>query len=350
MKYALIGCGRVAPEHINAVKENNLQITAVCDINSFKAKALSEEHSLDCAVYTDHNTMVQEISPALVAIATYSGTHAAIALDCIRCGCNVIIEKPVALSLADADMLIREADVAGVKVCVCHQNRFNKAVVNLKNALEYKKLGALSHAACNVRWHRDDDYYSEKWRGTWAMDGGALMNQCIHGIDLLRYLANDEIVELYAFTRRAFHPIIECEDVGIAAVKFNSGLIATIEGTVNVYRDDYEQTLCFFGDSGTVKLGGICANEIKKWDIKNSHDISAGTYEKVNSVYGNSHTLLYGDMIDAIKNDREPLVTIKEGRKALEIILAMYQSSYTGMPIRFPLGSQKTITFEGMFD
>ena len=159
-------------------------------------------------------------------------SHAEIALYCIDHGVNVIIEKPMAMSIADANEIIRRSEEKGVKVSACHQNRFNVAVQQMRKALEAGRFGKLSHGSIHVRWNRNRDYYDQaKWRGTWAQDGGALMNQCIHGIDLLRWMMGEEIDEVYGVTRQQFHHYLEAEDIGMAVVKFQNGAVATIEGT-----------------------------------------------------------------------------------------------------------------------
>ena len=194
MKYALIGCGRISPNHIAAAKANGLNMVAICDIvsSNMEDKKLKFELSDDVKQYTDYKLMLEKEKPELVAIATESGKHAAIALDCIEAGCNLIIEKPIALSLEDADMIIQKAEEKGVKVCACHQNRFNKSIQKIRDAVEKKRFGKMFYGTAHIRWCRDYEYYHRaSWRGTWEQDGGALMNQCIHNIDLLRWMIFD---------------------------------------------------------------------------------------------------------------------------------------------------------------
>ena len=189
MKYALIGCGRISPNHIEAAKANKLHIVGICDIveNCAIDKKLKFELDDSVKIYTDYIEMIEKEKPDLVAIATESGKHAAIALDCIDRGVNLIIEKPIALSLKDADEIIRRSKEKGVKVCACHQNRFNKSVQKIRDAIDKKRFGKLFYGTAHIRWCRDHEYYDRaSWRGTWEQDGGALMNQCIHNIDLLR--------------------------------------------------------------------------------------------------------------------------------------------------------------------
>ena len=255
MKYALIGCGRIATNHVKAVVNNKLEFAAVCDVVPEQMEALLAKHGLEkdssIARYTDYKKMIEEVQPELVGIATESGIHAEIALYCIDHGVNCIIEKPIAMSMEDADEIVRRSEEKHVKVAACHQNRFNIAVQEARKALEAGRFGKLSHGSIHVRWNRNQNYYDQApWRGKWASDGGALMNQCIHGIDLLRWMFGDEVEEVYGSTRQQFHHYLEAEDVGMAVVKFKNGAIATIEGTTNVYPQNLEETLYIFGENG----------------------------------------------------------------------------------------------------
>ena len=240
MKYALIGCGRISTNHIKAAVNNQLEIVAVCDVLPEKMEELLGKHGLekDTSIhrYADYKEMLEKEKPELVSIATESGIHAEIALHCIEKGVHVIIEKPMAMSMDDANQIIQRSEEKNVKVSACHQNRFNVAVQELRKAVEAGRFGKLSHGSIHVRWNRNKGYYEQApWRGTWAQDGGALMNQCIHGIDLLRWMMGNEVDEVYGATRQQFHNYLEAEDIGMAVVKFKNGAIGTIEGTTNVY-------------------------------------------------------------------------------------------------------------------
>lgn len=229
MNYALIGCGRISTNHIKAAVANKLRIVAVCDVVPERMQEVLAKHGLEndptIARYTDYKKMIADHPDLqLISIATESGRHAEIALYCIESGINVIIEKPMAMSLADADKIISSSNAKGVKVSACHQNRFNIAVQQMRQALEAGRFGKISHGSIHVRWNRNREYYEQaKWRGTWAQDGGALMNQCIHGIDLLRWMMNDDIDEIYGVTKQQFHDYLECEDIGMAVIKFKNG-------------------------------------------------------------------------------------------------------------------------------
>lgn len=357
MKYALIGCGRISTNHIKAAVNNQLEIVAVCDVLPEKMEELLGKHGLekDSSIhrYADYKEMLEKEKPELVSIATESGIHAEIALHCIEKGVHVIIEKPMAMSMDDANLIIQRSEEKNVKVSACHQNRFNVAVQELRKAVEAGRFGKLSHGSIHVRWNRNKGYYEQApWRGTWAQDGGALMNQCIHGIDLLRWMMGNEVDEVYGATRQQFHNYLEAEDIGMAVVKFKNGAIGTIEGTTNVYPQNLEETLFLFGESGTAKIGGTSTNNIDVWNFADETAEDAknkGLEEATSNVYGNGHTSLFADMMDAIANDRKPYVDAVAGRNALEMILAIYKSQKTGQPVKLPLSEFASTDMKGEF-
>lgn len=358
IKYALIGCGRIAPNHIAAALANSqqLEIAAVCDISSENIETLLGKFdlkNLNIKRYDDYRKMLECEKPQLVAVATDSGKHARIALDCINAGCSVIIEKPIAMSLEDADALIEAAKKNGVKLCACHQNRFNKSIRKIRGALEAGRFGKLYHGAAHIRWNRGREYYKQApWRGKWASDGGALMNQCIHNIDLLRWMMGDP-VEVMAYTDRLAHPFIEAEDLGLAIVKFKNGSYGLIEGTTNIYPKNLEETLYIFGEKGTVKAGGKSDNNIEEWSFADDTDVREDVIKQFSenppNIYGFGHTPLYTDMIGAINEDRAPYVPGEAGRGALELVLAIYKSAATGAPVKLPLKKCASTDFDGRF-
>lgn len=356
MRYALIGCGRISPNHIAAAKENGLEIVAMCDINieNIKDKMVKFDLPDTIAKYTDYREMIEKEKIDLAAIATESGKHAEIAINCIEAGINLIIEKPIALSLHDADRIIEMAERKNVKVCACHQNRFNKSVQKIRDAVEKNRFGRMFYGTAHIRWCRDYEYYSRaKWRGTWEQDGGALMNQCIHNIDLLRWMLGDEIEEVVGMTDRLHHDYIEAEDLGIALIRFKSGAYGIVEGTTNIYPKNLEETLYLFGEKGTVKAGGQSVNVIEEWRFSDMLDdpeeVKARFHENPPNVYGYGHRPLYADVIDAIKNDRKPYVDAEAGKRALELVLAIYKSAATGKSVKLPMEECSTIEFKGRF-
>lgn len=357
MKYALIGCGRISPNHIAAAKENGLELCAICDIapENMEDKAVKFDLPDSTRHYTDYRELLEKEKPELVAIATESGKHAAIALDCIEVGCNLIIEKPIALSIADADAIIAAAKRKGVKVCASHQNRFNKSISKIREAYNKNRFGRLFYGTAHIRWNRGWEYYSRaKWRGTWDQDGGALMNQCIHNIDILRWMMGNEVDEVFAYTDQLNHDYIQAEDLGIALIKFKNGAYGIVEGTTDVYPQNLEETLYLFGEKGTVKAGGQSVNVIEEWRfsdaLDNPDEIKAKFHENPPNVYGYGHMPLYTNMINAIKYNHEPYITAEDGKRALELVLAIYKSAADGKPVKFPLKECSTMDFVGRFD
>ncbi len=355
MKYAIIGCGRISVNHIQAAINNNLEFVGICDILPEKLKEKKEKFPLikDVHEYTDFIEMIEKERPELVAISTESGKHASIAKECIKRNINLIIEKPIALSIKDANEIIDLAKEHNVKVSACHQNRFNKAVQKIRSAIEDDKFGKLFYGCAHIRWNRGPQYYEQApWRGTWEQDGGALMNQCIHDIDLLRWMMGNEIDEVFAYTDQLNHPYIKAEDLGIALVKFKNGAYGIIEGTTDVYEKNLEETLYIFGEKGTAKAGGSSVNKLEVYNFEGEteENVLEESSEVHKNVYGLGHTPLYADVIDAINNDRKPYVDAECGKRALELVLAIYLSAMEHKPIKLPLDENvNTLMFKGRF-
>jgi predicted dehydrogenase len=323
-------------------------LSAVCDPVLSRAEEKVKEYreqvsGSDAAVYADYKKMLAERKPDIVTIAVESGKHKDIAVDCLNAGCHVICEKPMALSTRDADAMIAAAERAGKKLAVCFQNRFNAPVQKLRTALEWGRFGRVLHGMVQIRWNRNAAYYAEApWRGTWAMDGGTLMNQCTHGIDLLQWMLGEDAVRVQAQTRRFLRPI-EAEDFGAAIVEFRNGSVGIIEGSADIYPANLNETLSLFGERGSVVIGGLAVNKTEIWrfaDAKeagDTEDVVLNPQEKdPPTVYGFGHAALFRDFVDAIEQDREPLVNGEKGKKALEIILAIYKSQKTGTPVDLP--------------
>jgi predicted dehydrogenase len=357
LKYAIIGCGRISSNHISAAIENKLEIVALCDLDESKMDKTIHTFKLsnETKKYTSYKEMLENERLEIVAICTESGKHGIIAIDCIDAGVNLIIEKPIALSLEEADLIIEKSIEKNIKVCACHQNRFNKSIQKIREAIDTNRFGRLIHGAAHIRWNRGEDYYAQaSWRGTWEQDGGALMNQFIHDIDLLRWMMGNEIIEVIGMTDNLAHSYIDTEDFGIALVKFANGSYGIIEGTTNVYPKNLEETLYIFGDKGTVKAGGKSVNLIEEWhfaDIQDDAlDVKDIFREDPPNVYGFGHNRLYVDVIDAVENDRQPYVTAVDGRNALELVLAIYKSSAEGRSVKLPLEKCSTLDFKGRFN
>lgn len=354
MRYAIIGCGRIARFHIMAALENNLKIVALCDLDVEKAQKYKDDYNLplDTKIYDDYKKMLVEEDIEFVSIATESDKHAPIAIDVIEHKVNVIIEKPIALSIEDAKRIVDVAERQQVIVGVCHQNRFNPAVQNLREAIDQGRFGRITHGSVHIRWNRSAKYYARgDWRGTWAHDGGTLMNQCIHGIDMLLWMMGGKVKSVYGEIRNLNHEYIEGEDLGMAVISFDNGAIATIEGTTNTYIGAEEACLCIYGINGAVKIGGPTINSIEKWSFADEENSNKDNCinESVNNVYGNSHPRIFKDMIMSIKHHVQPYVTAEEGMKAMSVILAIYKSSKERRVIDFPLEKFSTLDMQDFF-
>lgn len=343
MKGAIIGCGRISYKHVEAFEKNKalVELVATCDIDQGKA---IEKSGGKAKVYTDYKKLLTEIKPEFVTIATWSGNHAQIAVDCLKAGAHVLVEKPMALSTKDADAMINTAKECNKKLAVCFQNRFNTPVQKTYEALKHNRFGKMLHGMVQVRWNRNDSYYKEAvWRGTWDQDGGTLMNQCTHGIDLLQWLMGEDVVRVHGVTRK-FLRNIEAEDFGSAMLEFKSGAVGIVEGSADVYPKNLSEILSLFGEKGSVVIGGLAVNKIEAWrfsDAEQVGDVESKILDPnakdPDSVYGYGHPAMLADFIDAIKNDREPFVSGAKGKKALEIILAIYKSMKDKKPVDLPI-------------
>jgi predicted dehydrogenase len=360
---SLIGCGRISFKHIEAFVSNTetIQLIAVCDpiIEHAEQKKKEYQASIPAAevqVYADYRKMLAELKPDIVTIAAESGKHKDIALACLEAGCHVICEKPMALSTKDAEAMIAAAQKYNKKLAVCFQNRFNAPVQRLRAALEAGRFGRLLHGMIQIRWNRNEQYYAEApWRGTWTQDGGTLMNQCTHGIDLLQWMMGEDAVRVQAQTRRFLRPI-EAEDFGAAIVEFKSGAVGIVEGTADVYPSNLNETLSIFGEKGTVVIGGLAGNKLETWRMADAGLVGDTEKRVCNpdekdppTVYGFGHAALFRDFVDAIEKGRAPLVSGEKGKKALEIILAIYKSQKTGRPVDLPCDFS-TLDMKGQFD
>lgn len=334
-RFAILGCGRISYKHVEALINNYEEalLVAVCDLVIDKAidrkTQYEESNGTLVNVYTDYNEMLKNEQIDIVSIATESGYHATHAIDCINSGCHVLIEKPMALSVEDADNIIDAARGKELKVCISHQNRFNPPIQKLRKAIEDGRFGKLINGTARILWNRDDNYYKQAaWRGTKELDGGTLMNQCIHNIDLLQWMMGSEVERVHA-ERDTFLRYIDMEDFGAILIRFKNGAIGIVEGSACVYPKNLEETLSIFGEKGTVVIGGLAVNELKTWEFADSREYDeANDNTEINNVYGSGHTHLYKDFLDAINEGREPLINGEEGKKAMEIILRVYDISY----------------------
>ncbi|MCL2411711.1 MAG: Gfo/Idh/MocA family oxidoreductase, partial [Treponema sp.] len=340
---------------------DTLKLVAICDIVKDRAeekKQMYKKHFPDAeiSVYTDYQKLLAEQKPDIVTIATESGKHKTITLDCFESGSHVICEKPMALSTQDADVMLASAKKNNRKLAVCFQNRYNPPIMRLRSAIEAGRFGRILHGMIQVRWNRNESYYAEApWRGTWEQDGGTLMNQCTHGIDLLQWMMGEDAVRVQAQTRRFMRPI-EAEDFGAAIVEFSSGAVGIIEGSANVFPTNLNETLSIFGEKGSAVVGGLAVNRIDTWRIADSISPEDSEEEilKLNqkdppTVYGFGHTPFFKDFVEAVQQNHEPVVSGERGKKAMEIILAIYKSQKTGEPVDLPCNFS-TLDMKGCFD
>jgi UDP-N-acetyl-2-amino-2-deoxyglucuronate dehydrogenase len=327
LNFGIIGCGRIAYKHAEAIKKNEkANLLYVCDIIEERAVDYKNKYGAE-RYFTDYHEMLEMPDLDVVNICTPSGMHAEMGIAAARAGKHVIVEKPMALSSIDADALINACDENGVKLAVCFQNRFNPPVQKLRRALEEGRFGKLTHASAVVRWFRPQDYYDQaSWRGTWAMDGGCLMNQSIHNIDLLQWMMGP-VESVFGYTANNFRKI-EAEDVGVAVLKFKNGALGVIEASTTIYPENLEETLAIFGEKGTVMLGGIAVNKIETWKFADSQDENLEMEQQdVPNVYGFGHDALIEDFIRAVIEDRRPYIDGREGIKSLRIVVGIYHSA-----------------------
>jgi len=326
LNFGIIGCGRIAHKHAEAILRNDrANLLCVCDIIGERAEEYQQKYEAE-ASYTDYHKMLEHPGLDVVNICTPSGLHAQMGIDAARVGKHVIVEKPMAMSLADADALIDSCEENEVKLAVCHQNRFNPAVQKLRNALDAGRFGKLTHGSAVVRWFRPQDYYDQaEWRGTRAMDGGCLMNQSIHNIDLLLWMMG-AVESVFGYTATRLRKI-ESEDVGVAVLKFKNGALGVIEASTTIYPENLEETLSIFGEKGTVVLGGIAVNKIETWKFADEREENGDLeqhQQEVPTVYGFGHNALIEDFIQSVTSDRRPYIDGREGRKALEVVVSIY--------------------------
>ena len=345
LNFVIIGCGRIANKIIDGIISNSekAKLIAVCDIledkmQQIKNRYIEKSNGLDEVIeVSDYKKVLEKVKIDVAIISTESGYHEEIGLYFLENGVNIIIEKPIAMSIQGAQKLVDMAKEKNLKLAACHQNRFNYPIQLLKKAIKENRLGRIFNGMARILWTRDDNYYLQApWRGTWTLDGGTLMNQCIHNIDLINWMMDDEIDTVYAQTSNYIRDI-EAEDYGVILIRYKSGKIATIEGSAIVYPKNLEETLTITGEKGTVVIGGMAVNKINNWRVEgdNEQEYLSIDCGDPNSVYGYGHEALYKDFIEAIEENREPLVNGVAGLNAVKIILAAYKSQKTGKVIKF---------------
>ncbi|MDQ2890183.1 MAG: Gfo/Idh/MocA family oxidoreductase [Gemmatimonadota bacterium] len=331
LRVAVVGCGRISTNHFDAIARlDDLRLVGVADIIPERAEAAGERYG--APAYGSLEAMLSGVGCDVVTVATPSGLHPQHGITAASGGKHVVSEKPMAISLAGADSLIAACAEHGVKLFVVKQNRLNPAIQLVKRAVEKGRFGRIHSANCTVRWARPQDYYDQApWRGTWAMDGGAFMNQASHYVDLIQWLAGpvESVIAMTATQARA----IEAEDSGAAVLRFRNGAIGVLDVTMLTYPKNLEGSVTILGDRGSVKIGGTAVNRVETWLFEDYDDddklIEAAATTPPN-VYGFGHEGYYRNVVRVLRGEGFPDTDGAEGRKSLEIILAIYESAHTG--------------------
>jgi UDP-N-acetyl-2-amino-2-deoxyglucuronate dehydrogenase len=344
LRFGIVGCGRIAKRHAELLGLEQVaraSLGAVCDIDSAKARAFGERFNVPW--FTDLDTMMRESALDAVSVLTPSGMHADHVVALARYGKPIIVEKPMALTLVDADRMLAACDATGAALHVVKQNRFNVPIVKLREALYDGRFGKLVIGTIRVRWCRRQDYYDQdSWRGTWALDGGVLTNQASHHVDLLQWIMGD-VESVFARSTTALADI-EAEDTAVAVIKFKNGALGTIEATTASRPTDLEGSVSVLGEHGTVEVGGFAVNKMKVWRFEKEalEDEAIISEFSVNppNVYGFGHQAYYEHVVACILDGVQPLVDGREARRSLELLHALYESIETGLEVKYPFESR----------
>ena len=337
LKFALLGCGRIAKRHSELLGNgiiSDAELVGVCDLVLTKAQKIGDEFNVP--YFSDLDEMLSTIEVDVVVVLTESGMHADHVKRIAAYEKHVVVEKPMALTLEDADSMIAACDKAGIKLFVIKQNRFNVPVQKLRQALDAGRFGKLVLGTVRVRWCRPQEYYDQdSWRGTWALDGGVLTNQASHHLDLLEWMMGD-VESVQAMSSTALVDI-ETEDTAVVILKFKNGALGVIEATTATRPKDLEGSLSILGEGGTVEIGGFAVNELKVWNFSNNEKGDDSVMEKYSvnppNVYGFGHQEYYEHVVDCLINNKKQLIDGLEGRKSLELINAIYESIETKLPV-----------------
>jgi UDP-N-acetyl-2-amino-2-deoxyglucuronate dehydrogenase len=338
-RIAIVGCGRISQFHLQAItKVEGLTLAAVCDSEESRARAAGEQWNVPWFKSLDE--MLAGAAFDIVAVCTPSGLHPEHGIAAAKAGKHVVSEKPMALSNESADALVTACDTAGVRLFVVKQNRLNPPVQLLKRAVERGRFGRIFMANVTVRWQRPQEYYdAEPWRGTWAFDGGAIMNQASHYVDLIQWLLGP-VSSVMAKTATQARKI-EAEDSGAAVLRFASGAIGVIEVNVLTYPKNFEGSVTIMGETGTVKIGGTSVNKVEHWSFAEYHDddklVETGAINtNPPTVYGFGHEGYYRNVVDVLRGKASADTDGREGKKSLALILAIYESARSGRDISIP--------------
>ena len=339
LRFALVGCGRIAQSHFAALRAHAAQaeLVAVCDIDPMALRAA--EQTGQAEGFDSLTALLAGSQPDCVVLATPSGLHPQQVIEIARAGVDVMTEKPMATRWSDGLAMVRECDAAGVRLFVVKQNRRNRTLQLLKQALDKGRFGRIYTVGVNVFWSRPQSYYdSAAWRGTWEFDGGALMNQASHYVDLLDWLVGP-VESVMAYTGTLARNI-EVEDTGVAALKWRNGAMGSINVTMLTWPKNLEGSITILGEKGSVRIGGVAVNEIQHWQFADSDPMDAQLDEasyQTTSVYGFGHPLYYEGVIRSLREATPPEISGREGLKSLELLIAMYLSARDGKRVSLPL-------------
>lgn len=339
IKIALIGCGRISGKHLTAIEshESDLELVGVCDTDSTVLERAEERTGVKG--YADLRSVLSETDADVIVLCTPSGLHSSQTIRCARSGKHVITEKPMATRWKDGLRMVRECDNAGVRLFVVKQNRHNATLQLLKRAVDKGRFGRIYMVQVNVFWSRPQSYYdSASWRGTWEFDGGALMNQASHYVDLLDWLVGP-VKSVQAMTATLARDI-EVEDTAIMNIQWRSGALGSMSVTMLTYPKNLEGSITILGERGTVRLGGIAVNTIEHWEFdrqdEDDEQIEKANYQTT-SVYGFGHPRYYENVIDTLRGEARPETDGREGLRSLELLIAAYLSARDGEKVSLPL-------------
>lgn len=337
LRFALLGCGRIASRHAEILSSGSVEgacLVGAVEIDKVKRTAFSDKYGVTC--YENLEDLLKQVSLDAIVVLTPSGLHASHVIKLAPHVRNIIVEKPMALSLDDADEMIAHCDMHGTRLFVVKQNRFNLPVQQARLALEEGRFGKLVMGSVRVRWCRPQSYYDQdSWRGTWLLDGGVLTNQASHHVDLLQWMFGD-VESVMAMSRTALVNI-ETEDTAVVLLRFTNGALGVIEATTATRPRDLEGSLSILGELGSVVIGGFAVNKIISWQFTHprTDDTEVLAKYSVNppDVYGFGHLELYRHVVDCIRTGKKQLVDGLEARKSLELINAIYESIETGREV-----------------
>jgi predicted dehydrogenase len=330
IRFGLLGCGKIARRHASLLGGGHVPgacLAAVCDLDADRAEAFAKDVGVPS--FTDAKAMLQSAEIDAVAVLTPSGSHARDVVTLAPFGKPIVVEKPMALTLDDADEVIEACDRHHCKLFVVKQNRFNTPVVKLREALSAGRFGKLVLGTVRVRWCRTQAYYDEAaWRGTWSQDGGVLANQASHHVDLLEWIMGDvDSVHGMATTALA---AIEAEDTAVVTLRFRNGALGVIEATTATRPKDLEGSISVLGEKGSVEIGGFALNELKTWQFTQPEpddaDVMARYGRNPPHPHGYAHAQYYRHVVDCVTHNKQQLVDGLEGRRSLELITAIYES------------------------